>query len=100
MRIVTICTDKPGLIKSGRKLHGLDALILADPELRVIDQFGLRNHGVNIRPPGVPGLPVPTSMLVDADGVVRWMDQSEHYSQRSDTGVIRSALADHFPATA
>ena len=74
-------------------MHGLQATIIADPDLTIIDSFGLRNHGVNVRPPGVKGLPVPTSLLVDKAGVVVWKDQSEHYSQRSDPALIRGAMA-------
>jgi hypothetical protein len=40
----------------------------------------------------VSGLPVPTTLLVDADGIVRWKDQSKDYMQRSDPEVVRSAL--------
>ena len=67
--------------------------MLADPELELTDRFGLRNTGVTVRPPGVPGLPVPTTYLVDTDGVVRWIDQSEHYVKRSDPERVRTALA-------
>jgi len=92
VKIVTVCTDSPGIIKKSRGLHGLQAVMLADPELELIDRFGLRNAKLTIRPPGVPGLPVPTSYFVDADGIVRWIDQSEHYAQRSDPARVRAAL--------
>ena len=80
----------------GRGMHGLQATMLADPELKVTDLFGLRNTGfVNFRLPGRPGLPVPTSMLVDGDGKVLWMDQSENYTRRSDPTVVGAALSAH-----
>ena len=31
----------------GRGMHGLQATMLADPKLNVIDQFGLRNKKFN-----------------------------------------------------
>ncbi|MBT4522722.1 MAG: hypothetical protein HOC23_22210 [Halieaceae bacterium] len=37
-------------------------------------------------------LPAPTSMLVDADGKVLWMDQSENYQRRSDPDYVLAAL--------
>ena len=79
--------------------HGLNAIMLSDPEARVIDQFGIRNQGIHS---GLPGgakvLPIPTTALVDARGIVRWVDQSENYQRRSDPdyvlGAIRRELGD------
>ena len=92
VKIVTVSTDSAKMIKKSRVLHGLDAVMLADPELELTDLFGLRNTGITVRPPGVPGLPVPTTYLVDAEGIVRWIDQSEHYVKRSDPERVRAAL--------
>ena len=39
---------------------------------------------------------MPTSVLVDALGVVLWIDQSEHYTDRSDREFVLSALKEHF----
>ena len=80
----------------GRAMHGLKATMLADPKLEVIDQFGYRNKNFNnFRMPGRPGLPVPTSLLVDGEGRVVWMDQSDNYTRRSDPEVVGAALAAH-----
>ena len=71
--------------------------MLSDRDLAVTDRFGLRNRGVHTGPPrGARALPVPTSLLVDASGIVVWMDQSENYQRRSDPGVVRAALETHF----
>lgn len=47
----------------------------------------------------IPGqakaLPVPTSILADADGNVLWMDQSENYQRRSDPDHVLGALRAH-----
>ena len=67
--------------------------MIADPRLQVIDRYGLRNTNVQVRPPGVPGLPVPTTLLADASGTIRWMDQAENYQRRSDPDRVRAALA-------
>ena len=44
---------------------------------------------------GIPGLPVPTTILADAEGVVRWIDRSENYQRRSDPDYVLSALREH-----
>ncbi len=72
--------------------------MLSDRELEATDQFGLRNQGIHSGLPvgGAKALPVPTSILADADGRVLWIDQSENYQQRSDPEVVRAALNTHF----
>ena len=93
MRIVTVSTDTPAEIRLGRGLHGLAATMLADPTLAVIDRLGLRNRNFNnFKFPNRPGLPVPTTLLVERDGRVVWLDQSADYTQRSDPAVVRAAL--------
>ena len=44
---------------------------------------------------GAKALPVPTSLLVDANGKVLWMDQSENYQRRSDPDYVLAALRAH-----
>jgi peroxiredoxin len=93
VKIVTVSTDTVGELQAGRPKHRLGATMLSDRELEVTDRFGLRNRG---RHTGVPGgakaLPVPTSILADAEGKIVWMDQSENYQRRSDPDVVLGAL--------
>ena len=71
--------------------------MLSDPKLKVIEQFGYRNKNINnFKIPGRPGLPVPTSLLIDSKGKVVWKDQSNNYTRRSDPQVVGAALAEHF----
>ena len=99
--MVTVSTDAPGEIRLGRGMHGLKATMLADQKLAVIDRFGLRNHRFNnFKTPGRPGLPIPTTLLVDAGGKVVWMDQTDNYTRRSDPAVINAALSDCLPQPA
>ena len=95
--MVTVSTDTSTEIRLGRGMHGLKGTMLADPKLKVITLFGLRNKNINnFRLPGRPGLPVPTSLLVDESGVVVWKDQADDYARRSDPTVVKSALNDCF----
>jgi hypothetical protein len=61
----------------------------------VTDQYCLRNP-TNITPTGIKGMPIPTTLLVDAAGIVRWIDQSENYQVRAHPervlGAIRETL--------
>ncbi len=95
---MTISTDTPEEIAKGRGKHGLQATMLSDRKLEVTDRFGLRNQGIHSGPPpplAARALPVPTSLLVSAEGRVLWMDQSEDYQRRSDPDHVLTALRQH-----
>jgi len=68
--------------------------MLSDAGLAVTDRYGLRNQKFQSGPPGRPQ-PVPTSILSDANGVIRWIDQSETYQLRSAPDVVLTALREH-----
>jgi len=63
----------------------------------VADAFGLSNLSYHSAPPGddTDVLPVPTSLLVDDQGKVLWMDQGENYQRRSGPEVVLTALRAH-----
>ena len=71
--------------------------MLSDPDLVVTDAFGLRNTGYHSAPPGddAKALPVPTSLLVNKEGKILWMDKSENYQRRSGPEVVLAALRTH-----
>ena len=68
--------------------------MLSDPELAVTDRYELRNP-TNITPKGIKGMPIPTTFLVDAQGTVRWIDQSENYQVRAHPDRILGAIREH-----
>ena len=90
--MVTVCADSPEELREGKGKHGLEAIMLSDKALIATDALGLRNSGAKSAPRPVP---VPTSVLVNALGVVLWIDQSEHYTDRSDREFVLSALKKH-----
>jgi peroxiredoxin len=96
VRIVTLCTDTPEQLRKGMGRHGLAAVMLSDHELVVTRQYGLENRAPNVRPPGVAGLPIPTTILIDGEAIVRWIDQADDYQVRSRPervlAAVRSAL--------
>jgi len=94
--VVTVSTDTPEQIKTKRHKHGLQAIMLSDRQLKLIDALGIRNQGFHS---GIPGeakaLPIPTTVLIDASGIVRWIDQQANYQQRSDPAMVKAALQEH-----
>ncbi len=94
---MTVCTDTPEQIRAGRAKHGAQAVMLSDPELAVTDRYNLRNPksfapSESSRLPTFRGLPIPTTILVDALGTVRWIDQSADYQVRSNPGRVLAAI--------
>ena len=71
--------------------------MLSDRTLEVTDAFGLRNQGAHSGNPRdeIEALPVPTSLLVDADGRVLWMDVSANYQRRTKPEIVLAALRKH-----
>ena len=90
-------TDRPEEIREGRRAHGLQARMLSDRDLEVTDAFGLRNTLIHSGPadPELEALPVPMSILVDADGRVVWVEMAENYQRRSGPEVVLAAIEAH-----
>jgi peroxiredoxin len=89
--LVALSADTPEQIRAGRAKHGARATLLADPELAVTTQYGLLNRK-GLAPGGLRKLPIPTTILVDADGVVRWIDQATDYQVRSHPERVLAAI--------
>jgi peroxiredoxin len=95
IEIVTISADTCDEIRVGRRKHGLSATMLADPDLELTRQFNLVNPE-NMTPKGLRApMPIPTTFLVDAEGVVRWIDQADDYMVRSAPERVLTAIRAH-----
>ena len=93
IRIVTVCADTAEQIRQGRRKHGLRAVMLPDPDLAITDRYNLRNPKNFAPKPGlIIPLPIPTTILVDADGIVRWIDQATDYMHRSEPERVLAAI--------
>jgi len=94
--IVAVCADSAEKIRQGRGKHGLRAVMVPDPQLAITDLYNLRNPRNFAPQPGVIiPLPIPTTLLVDAAGIVRWIDQSTDYMRRSDPERVLAAIREH-----
>jgi peroxiredoxin len=93
IRIVALSSDTVEQTARGMGKHGLRATMLADPDLAVTDRYNLRNPK-NFAPKSgvIVPLAIPTTFLVDARGIVRWIDQTDDYQRRSDPGRVLAAI--------
>ena len=67
---------------------GLEFPILSDPNLRVIDAFGLRHVAAH----DGRDIAHSASVLIDADGVVRWTHVTRNVRMRPTPDEILAAL--------
>jgi peroxiredoxin len=61
-----------------------------DPDSRAIDRLGLRRPNPEAIEEGVPH---PTTLLLDRDGIIRFADVREDYHLWLDPAVVREAFA-------
>lgn len=93
-----------------KRRDGLNLTLLADPELKVIRQYGVEHHkavefstmsftlfGMPLAlVPSFKVMAIPTSILVDERGKILWIDQSDDYRLRSDEDMVRQAVREAF----
>jgi peroxiredoxin len=107
IEIVAISSDSVEQAARHRARDGLGFTLLADPGLEAITAYGLENRTLAFAtatlltiPLGIPtgyrSMAVPTSLLIDEEGVVRWIDQADDYRMRGDEGRITEAIASAF----
>ena len=89
---------------------GLKMTLLADPKLAVIRLYGVEHHkalGFNTGSFTLFGIPlaltpsfktmaIPTSLLIDEHGVIRWIDQTDDYRLRSSNERVLQAVKGAF----
>lgn len=106
--IVALSRDTQDEVKKQLERDKLSFCLLSDPKLAVIKQFGLiHQKALAFQTFHVLGIPlgwptkfqrmaIPTTLIVDESGTVRWIDQADDYRQRGDQARIRDALTEVF----
>ncbi len=93
-----------------RERDGLSLTLLADPKLEVIAQYGVEHHkalefstgsftllGIPLAlVPSIKKMAIPTSLLIDEHGVIRWIDQSDDYRIRANETRVMEAVEKTF----
>ncbi len=75
-----------------RDRHQLGILLLSDAALAVTERYNLVHRTfAPVRGPVRP-LAIPTTILIDAAGIVRWIDQATDWRVRSDAAHVLAAV--------
>ncbi len=111
IKVVALSGDTAEQAKAHIKRDNLDLLLLSDPELKVVRQYGVEHHKAlgadSSKTKTVLGLPfptsfeyksmsIPTSILINEHGVIQWIDQSEDYRLRASEERLTQALRNAF----
>lgn len=84
--------------------------VLSDEKLTVIKQFGVEHHkaiefstmkfsilGVPLAlVPSFKKMAIPTTLLLDEQGVIQWIDQTDDYRIRGDAARVLAAVSSAF----
>lgn len=108
--VVALSKDPPELARAHRDRDGIEFTLLSDPDLAVIERFGLLHEealefttffvaGIPLGWPkrlGFDRMAIPTTLLIDEQGIVRWIDQADDYRLRGDERRTLAALEESF----
>lgn len=96
IQLIAISPEPPERVAKGQKKQSSKLIMLSDEDLSVTEKFNLVNKRQLAPKPGmVVPLPIPTTFLVDKDGVVKWIDQSDDYQIRSHPDRVLAAIEEN-----
>lgn len=109
-KLVALSKDTVEEAAAHKARDGLSMSLLSDPKLDVIKQYGVEHHkaievstgrvnlfGLHLAlVPSIKTMAVPTTLLIDEQGIVRWIDQADDYRLRSDNGRVLEAVKANF----
>ena len=109
VRVIALSKDDQATAQAHRTRDDLHFDLLTDPNLIIIKQFGLLHEGaIEFRtwflaghfpmgyPTGFKQMAIPTTLILDEEGVVRWIDQADDYRIRGDQARTEQALVEVF----
>jgi len=96
--MLVVSPDRVSEVAAMKRRYRLGMLVLSDGSFEVTTRYNLRQErilaltGLPLRP-----LTIPATFLLDADGVVRWIDQAQDYRLRSDVDRVMAAMKRTLP---
>jgi peroxiredoxin len=110
VKVVALSKDSIKDAAHHKRRDKLSFTVLSDPKLEVLQQYGVEHHkaiefssisfsifGVPLAlVPSIKKMAIPTSLLIDEEGVIRWVDQTDDYRLRSNEERIMTAVKEAF----
>lgn len=107
MELVAISPQKPDGSLTMKEKNDLDFTVLSDPGNQLATQLGVlspltavevatqKSLGLDVEEVNADGtsvLPFPTGCVIDADGIIAWIDVQADYSHRAESSEILAAV--------
>lgn len=89
VEIYAVSIAPPEINRSLRQRVGADYIFLSDPDGSVLDQLNIDHHTPN---PTGKDIPIPTQILVDKEGIIRWIYQPSNYRIRAKPEAVIAVL--------
>lgn len=107
--VYAMSKDSPEEVRFHRERDQLtNVSLLSDSHMEMIRAYGLEHHkaiefktwnifGIPLGfPIGYKSMAIPTTLLIDEKGIIRWIDQADDYRMRGDEERVRAALEEAF----
>jgi len=95
VKIYAVSIDSPGVNRALRQQVGAGFTFLSDPDASVLDKLNIRHHTPN---PSGKDIAIPTQILVDKAGIVRWVYQPSNYRIRARPETVLAVLENLTPS--
>jgi peroxiredoxin len=107
--LVAIGPETPDGSLSTKESKGLTFTVLSDPGNQIAGQLGILTAPsdgaraaqlqlgldlTRVNADGTTGLPMPTVVIADADGVIRWLDVHRDYTTMTEPGEVLRAVTE------
>jgi peroxiredoxin len=107
VELIAVSPQRPDGSLSTQQANELSFTVVSDPGNQLARGLGIlteptadaqaaqRGLGLDltqVNADGTPAIPMPTTLIVDADGIVRWIDVHADYTTRSEVADILTAL--------
>ena len=99
-KVIAISPDRVDELREFGRKTGFKMTLLADPENRVIRQYNLQNRNFTPRRGPFRELVIPTTLLIDDRGIVRWLDQASDFRMRRSAQEIMTRIDVFLPGPA
>ena len=89
VEIYAVSTATPEMNRALRERVGAGYIFLSDPDGSVLDRLNIDHDTPN---PTGTDIPIPTQILVDKEGMIRWIYQPSNYRIRAKPKTVLEVL--------
>lgn len=89
VEIYAVSIASPEINRALRERVGANYNFLSDPDGSVLDRLNIDHHTPN---PTGRDIPIPTQILVDQKGIIRWIYQPSNYRIRAKPETVLAVL--------